>query len=106
LTLGIGLTIGLSLSVLFKALNSGSDLSTYSWFQVIGWILAVTAGVLLFVFLEHRNPPLSESLPDDARSGAGHGQPGFWRTSGLALGVISVLSLLYFSFTSPNVIAR
>jgi hypothetical protein len=36
LSLGIGLTVGLSLSILFRALNSGIDLSTWGWFQAIG----------------------------------------------------------------------
>ena len=44
LTLGFGLTIGLSLSILFRALNSGSDISTNGWFQAIGWILAIGGG--------------------------------------------------------------
>lgn len=109
LTLGAGLTIGLSLSILFRALNSGIDISTYGWFQAIGWILAIIAGVLMFGFLTRGETPSSKSLAGDKTApgaGAGQGQPGFWRTAGLSLGVASVMVLLYFAFTSPNVIAR
>jgi hypothetical protein len=35
--LGSGLIVGLALSILFRALNSGTDIST-SWFQAIGWV--------------------------------------------------------------------
>jgi endonuclease/exonuclease/phosphatase family metal-dependent hydrolase len=106
LALGVGLTTGLSLSILFRALNSGNDLSTDGWFQAIGWILAVAAAVLMVGFPRRTDAPPAGSQAGDSSAGAGHGQPGFWRTAGLALGVISVLTLLYFSFTSPNVIAR
>jgi len=106
LTLGMGLTAGLAMSILFRALGSGSDLSTHGWFQAIGWILAVVAGALLFEFGRRGDARASEPPAPDASAGNGHAQAGFWRTAGLALGVISVLILLYFSLTSPNVIAR
>ncbi|MCK5430723.1 MAG: hypothetical protein KAI94_14685, partial [Anaerolineales bacterium] len=48
LVLGSGLTIGLALSILFRTMGSGTDISTINWYQVIGWILAVVASVLLF----------------------------------------------------------
>ena len=106
LALGIGLTVALSLSILFRVLNSGTDISTTGWFQAIGWVLAITGGVLMLGFLERG--PASQRDPSAAGDDAQPAQarPGFWRTAGLALGVTAVLTLLYFSFTSPNVIAR
>jgi endonuclease/exonuclease/phosphatase family metal-dependent hydrolase len=96
LTLGSGLTVGLALSILFRALCSGTDISTHGWYQSIGWVLAAIAAVRLF-----------------GLSGQAHGtrQPGkqsshVLRTTGLGLGVISVFVLVYFAFASPGVIAR
>jgi endonuclease/exonuclease/phosphatase family metal-dependent hydrolase len=106
LSLGIGLTVGLSLSILFRALNSGIDLSTWGWFQAIGWILALTAGVLMLGVWRRGDAPAADAPPGEAAAGARQDQPGFWRTAGLAVGTIGVLVLLYFSFSSPNVIAR
>jgi endonuclease/exonuclease/phosphatase family metal-dependent hydrolase len=92
--LGSGLVVGLALSILFRALNSGTDISTYSWFQAIGWALAAIAGVRLFDLSRTGDPPPSGK------------RPSFLKTTGLCLGLTSALVLLYFAFTSPNVIAR
>jgi endonuclease/exonuclease/phosphatase family metal-dependent hydrolase len=109
--LGTGLTIGLSLSILFRVLNSGSDISTYGWFQSIGWILAVVAGVLMVGFLKPGpKTPASRSLPKDkgvSNASTKRDQPAnVWKVLGLGLGLTSVFVLLYFAFMSLNVIAR
>ncbi len=96
LPLGTGLTGGLLLSILFRALGSGIDISTHSWFQSIGWVLAAIAGVLMLgLSTRAENAP----RPDSQSSSAP-------RVVGLCLGLISVFVLLYFAFASPNVIAR
>jgi len=95
-TLGIGLVVGLSLSILFRVLGSGLDFSTYGWFQPIGWALAIVAGVMLFGLLK------SETTSATTRRDS----PTLWRTAGLTLGLASLFVLLYFAFTSPNVLAR
>jgi len=101
LILGLGLTVGLSLSILFRVLGSGSDISTYGWFQAIGWLLAIVAGMLLLRF---RKP--EQATAKTAKTAAKHDQPSTWRVVGLCLGLIGVLVLCYFAFASPNVIAR
>jgi endonuclease/exonuclease/phosphatase family metal-dependent hydrolase len=106
LSLGIGLAIGVSLSILLRTLNSGSDISTYSWFQAVGWVLAAVASISILSFLERRNTTAPDPATGDAPGGLVERQPGFLRTTGLAVGVIGVLVLLYFSFSSPTVIAR
>jgi len=40
LKLGIGLASAILLSITFRALNSTVDISIYSYFQFIGWVLA------------------------------------------------------------------
>jgi len=94
--LGAGLTVGLALSILFRALGSGLDISTCGRFQFIGWVLALAAAVLLLDLRESRGPVAD----------TGRGRATLWRTAGLGVGLISVLVVAYFAFTSPNVIAR
>jgi endonuclease/exonuclease/phosphatase family metal-dependent hydrolase len=101
LLLGIGLAVGLSLSILFRTLGSGSDISTYGWFQAIGWILAIVAGALLLRF---RRPGRAIAVTADAA--VKHDHLPAAKTVGLCLGLVGVLVLCYFAFTSPTVIAR
>jgi endonuclease/exonuclease/phosphatase family metal-dependent hydrolase len=109
LILGIGLTLGLSLSILFRALGSGGDVSTYGWFQAVGWILAIIAGILMVRSLGP-GKPLAPETPRTAGGASDETERRarltLWRTAGLSLGVMGVLVLCYFAFTSPNVIAR
>lgn len=90
--LGTGLTLGLALSILFRVLGSGVDISTIGWSQAVGWVLAAWAAVAMFGLPQ----------PDAGSNGAA----GLGRSTSLSLGLTSVLLLLYFAFTSPNVIAR
>jgi endonuclease/exonuclease/phosphatase family metal-dependent hydrolase len=109
LLLAAGLTLGLSLSILVRALDSGNDISTSGWFQVIGWALAIFAGVLLFRMWQPGRASDENSPPGSTEETGLTTEPagfGFWRTVGLCLGLISVLVLCYFAFASPNVIAR
>jgi endonuclease/exonuclease/phosphatase family metal-dependent hydrolase len=95
--LGSGLFFGVVLSILFRVLNRGWDISTYRGFQAIGWALAVIAGTL--IILESRAAePHSEKTPDR--------ETGMGRLIGQSLGLMAALALLYFAFTAPNVIAR
>ena len=43
--LGTGLTLGLMLSILFRVLGSGVDISIMGWPQAVGWVLAAWAAV-------------------------------------------------------------
>ncbi|MBN1660153.1 MAG: endonuclease/exonuclease/phosphatase family protein [Anaerolineae bacterium] len=97
----IGLALALTLSILFRALGSGSDVSTGGTFQFLGWLLAFAAGALLLLTGE----PGPEPAPARGRPASGSA-PSFWRTAALALGVMGTLVLSYFVFSAPNVIAR
>ncbi len=99
-TLGASMGLGLVLSMLFRVLGSGYDISTHRGFQAIGWALAVVASILLFAARAR------EHGPEDRENSVGSGRPEAGRVVGLALGVTSVWILLYFCFTAPNVIAR
>ena len=101
--MGIGLILGLSLSVLFRTLGSGQDLSTVGWWQVIGWGLAILAGaawVYLWVKEEEDEAigpePLFIRPATESRL----------KMAGLSLGLMATFVLLYFAFTSPPVLSR
>jgi len=109
LIVGLGLALGLLLSILFRTLNSGSDISTTGWYQVIGWLLAIAAGVLMLFLWRPEKAPTTDSQADgrgDPVEKGDRDQPRLWKTVGLCLGVAAVLVLCYFAFASPNVIAR
>jgi endonuclease/exonuclease/phosphatase family metal-dependent hydrolase len=94
--MGTGLTLAVALSILFRVLNSGLDISTWAGFQAIGWVLGGVAAVFAFEFRrgESQTP-----------SGGGiHGaSPNVF---GPCLGVMAALVLIHFGFMSPGVIAR
>jgi endonuclease/exonuclease/phosphatase family metal-dependent hydrolase len=100
LRLGLGLVVGLSLSILLRALGSGNDISTSGWGQIVGWLLALVAGALLFQVWW----PSKESRPED--DPPAEAETGFGRIAGLCLGLVAGLVLCYFVLGSPNVIAR
>ncbi len=95
-TLGVGLALGVSLSVLFRTLGSGFDISLNGPLSGIGGILAVIAVSLLVKDLAD---PVDEQPKDDQSLE-------FGRLFGGSIGLMAVLILLYFAFTAPNVIAR
>lgn len=100
LLLGASLAVALSLSILFRTLGSGSDVSTIGWSQGVGWILALAAGALLLRLT--RPDPAPPRTADAAR----HERLPAWKTVGLCLGLVSALILCYFAFASPHVMAR
>jgi len=100
LVLGASLAVALSLSILFRTLGSGSDVSTIRWSQGVGWILALVAGALLL------GPARPEPAVARAADVARHERFSSWRTVGLCLGLVSALILCYFAFASPHVMAR
>jgi endonuclease/exonuclease/phosphatase family metal-dependent hydrolase len=102
-TLGSGLTIGLLASIMLRALGSGLDLSAIGMFQALAWALALLAGLLLVV-LRRGTPPESEP-PAEARE-MGRKRKGTGRFLALGVGAMASLTMLYFVFCAPSVIAR
>jgi len=100
LTLGLGLAIGLTLSILFRILGSTIDISTYSWFQMIGWILALIAAFMVIGMLK-----TEEKVTMDNSTSPEHSVSTL-KTIGLTLGLIGILIMIYYSFSSPTVISR
>jgi len=96
---GAGLALAVLLSVLLRALGSGSDISLVRPFLWVGWILALLALVCLAVV--KRSHPIYPAAEETAQAA-----PGAGRTRLMALGLMGVFVLLFFAFTSPTVIAR
>ncbi len=94
--LGSGLILSLALSMLFRALQSGFDITSFGEFQAIGWILALIAAIQLWEFGREESTP---SMPE-RNSGSK------WRVILFSCGLAAIFLLLYFAFISPNVIAR
>jgi len=90
------LLLGLLLSILFRTLNSGYDISVTGDFGMIGWILAVIA---LALMVRELGGQVDEQHADFRSAG-------FGRLFGGSIGLVAVLILFYFAFTAPNVIAR
>jgi len=95
--LTIGLMMAVLLSILFRVSGSGLDLSSHGPFQRLGWLPAALAA--FFVLRRPRDQASGEAVPPRAPAS-------FGRLVLLALGMTSVFILLYFGFTSPNVMAR
>lgn len=97
-SLGAGLTLGLALSVLFRVWNFGVDPGGQEWYQVIGGLLAITAAGLLLA--KFNRPSHKASLLESAPAAS------FFKITGLYLGLMSALGLLYFAFASPSPTTR
>jgi len=100
LKLGFGLALALAASILFRTLGITVDLSTYSIFQWIGWILALFAAVMILALLKIERNEKIEKKNSIEKPGS------LWKILGLSFGLMSILMLNYFAFTSPTVISR
>jgi endonuclease/exonuclease/phosphatase family metal-dependent hydrolase len=95
--IGLGVSVGLALSICFRAWNSGVDPAPLLAYRVIEIALAISAGGLFWRYVRQ---------PDRPTTSIEAPRPGFFTIAGLALGLVAALTLLYFAFTSPSVIAR
>ncbi len=114
LNVGIGLALGLTFSILFRTIGSTLDITAYGWYQILGWIPGLIAAFLFFGFLfETSNTLVSENLSNntepitsDEKDPISKSNGRFGKILGLSLGVIFILVLLYYSFSSPTVLSR
>ncbi len=117
----LGVIIATLLSVFFRTINSTIDLSLWGSYQALGWILAILAAACL-LFLKERagsnndyNEPREEvqdpNTPSSEPISQGETVPEPDKIStkkvfALALGILSVLILIWYAFSSPTVLAR
>lgn len=118
LLLGLGLSFSVLLLILFRSLNSTVDISIYNEFQIIGWVLA-GFGFLLLIFRVFKQDAISDINNENVEMKQTNASKGdniagektergksSLKIYGLALGLIGILLLSYFAFTSPTVISR
>jgi len=124
LRLGIGLVIAVLLSITLRVLGSSIDISMGSglisapwiinlgvligteslrgWFMWIGWIFAI----YLAITIPHINTKVQKEIVTE-NSNVSITKPGSkWKILGLTIAMMGIITLLYFTFTSPTVIAR
>ena len=113
LNLGIGLALGVLLSILFRTIGTTLDFTMFGWLQILGWIPGLIAVVMLLGFLfDTADSMESDTHSDVAESNlldkelTANNKGHFGKILGLSLGVVFILVLLYYSFSSPTVIAR
>ena len=96
------LTIGLALSILLliflRVAGSGQDVTLDGSLRWLSWPLVIAAGILLPGAMRKEDLGLAGvRLVMSSRMG---------RVMGLSLGIAAVWTLLYFAFSSPNVLVR
>lgn len=111
LKLSTGLALAILLSITFRALNSTVDISIYSYFQFIGWLLALIAilPIIARIMEKQAEESLNTSNEGEPLPQGGEESRKSTRFKGvklLSLGLMSVLTLNYFAFISPTVISR
>jgi endonuclease/exonuclease/phosphatase family metal-dependent hydrolase len=106
LMLGLGLAMAIASSVLLRTLNSTIDISTYGWFQIIGWVLAAIEAIIILGFLNIEKEKSSNAIHSSIDTQSSDTT----RTSrkyltGITLGLSSILFFVCFAFSSPVVIS-
>jgi endonuclease/exonuclease/phosphatase family metal-dependent hydrolase len=99
--LGGGLTAGLALFIFFRALNSGVYPYDHLWFKVAAGVISAVGLWILFALAEPQKDSGHQQMPE-----VRHPKAGTARAALLSIAVVSALTLLYFAFSSPNVMAR
>ncbi|TFG25764.1 MAG: hypothetical protein EU533_00750 [Promethearchaeota archaeon] len=97
--IGVALGFAVILSITFRALLSSIDISTYAWFQIIGWFLSGVSSILIFGQF-NRKVVINDSHSEE------EGLMNSKRIFPLIIGLISIIALIYFAFSSPTVISR
>jgi len=105
ITLGIGLAFAVLLSITFKSLLSTVDISTYKGFQAIGWVLAAVATIMI-IGRFNLNTPSANNQSRLESNEVIQGEKSPKKIFIPVLGLISIIILIYFAFSSPAVISR
>ena len=94
--LGAGLALAVLTSIMLRALNSGSDLSAFGMFRLLTLGLA---GLALYLLFSMKADATDQTQAEPASTKMG-------RVHAYTFGLVSVIIVLYFAFTAPNVVAR
>ncbi|MHA1112292.1 MAG: endonuclease/exonuclease/phosphatase family protein [Promethearchaeota archaeon] len=113
LNLGISMVIAVCVSILFRILNSSIDISTFSWFQAIGWVLGGIEILLLLdalqyikIFTRKQAPEAEGEVSPEEKPPDTHSSKKRGKVFGATIGFSSVFVLIYFVFSSPTMLTR
>lgn len=99
-TLGISLAVAVAVSILLRTVNSTLDVSIYSWYQLIGWVLGILASLMLVGMLLKGEVTVQKESSEEKNPAS------FGRILLLTLGLSSVFVIIWFTFMSPTSISR
>ncbi|MBD3189580.1 MAG: hypothetical protein GF308_03000 [Candidatus Heimdallarchaeota archaeon] len=118
LNLGIGFTLSIVVSILFRTLGGTVDITLFGWYQVIAWFLGIIGLVMLLNLYNNYSQKLSkpEASEMKEKSEAVNHQENdtqtiekssnFWKILGLSFGLVGLLAIAYFFLASPAVLSR
>ncbi|MFW9988497.1 MAG: endonuclease/exonuclease/phosphatase family protein [Candidatus Odinarchaeota archaeon] len=111
LKISAGLASAILLSITFRALNSTVDISIYSYFQFIGWVIAIFVILSIISQILEKKTESSMNISSEGKllsneKDESRKNSRFKGVKLLSLGIIGVLTLNYFTFISPTVISR
>ncbi len=102
------LALAILISITLRAFNSTVDISIYGVFQIIGWVLGVFAILSIIGRMQAQklidstnNPNLNSQERDQSKK-----KFSFKGVKLLSLGLMSILTLTFFTYISPTVISR
>ena len=107
--IGAGLSLAIFALILTKAVNSGSDLTAVGMFRIFSGFIVATGIILVWrgkKFISASDDPTltSHSSRDKYKSTISSGNHlNIYLSS---FGLINITAILYFAFTSPNIISR
>jgi endonuclease/exonuclease/phosphatase family metal-dependent hydrolase len=105
INLGLGLAFAVALSITFRTLLSSIDISTYKGFQVIGWFLAAIATIMIIGRFNLDNVSSADQMRSESNENVTNEKKPK-RIITLVLGLMSIIIINYFAFSSPTVISR
>lgn len=96
-----GLVLAILMSIVLRAWVSGINPSGSSFGQLLGLVLAGAGGIWLVRHLT------KSSEPQEAADKQVHPvQASFWRLTGLSIGLVACILMVFFAIQSPHVMAR
>ncbi|MEJ2249490.1 MAG: endonuclease/exonuclease/phosphatase family protein [Candidatus Lokiarchaeota archaeon] len=109
LKMGSGLAIAIISSIFLRILGSTIDLSIFGYFQWIGWILALILAILVFNMKSYHQEGYLDSPEiknEKVNQSKGSRPSRTLKILALSLGIMGILTIVYFAFSSPTVLSR
>lgn len=116
--LGMGFTLSIVASILFRTIGGTVDITVFGWYQVIAWILGIIGLIMLLNLYDNYSQKLSQqeageitekseptNHPESTTKNVDN-DSNFWKILGLSFGLVGLLAIAYFFLASPAVLSR